>query len=1248
MAFYYVQSQESLSLFVSPQGTDRDPWSAFLFPQAFPQPPGGDTMLASYAWTSCQGYFLFAPHAPASASAFVVTAWAWLSARCPPTPQLLPYLVWVKDVDAPLASFEADVVTIETPPTGTHQGRVGGSGANLHLGSNYTLGLYTSLYVDISDDQDAPAFAMTGGEGPLAFITNGHPVASTASAASLPLTGSQAGCMLLDSVVVKGTEALDELHLDLALRYYAMKRSGISGSPERRRRALAPVPGEVSAARQLSCLRFPVLHLPDWSSIIAFSASLDPARPTDPARTRLSFIAGSPIASWLRTPRGQAVALNPSRGAGVVLLDCPQSLPPAPSSRGALTAVLDGSFDARVAGSSLRGGHATWAGTTDADQLVCGTVGTETLSLSSDAALTFVSGCPAFVKEDPSLATATSEPGDTLDASTATSWVSASSSTRQVAYRSAPQQAPLFAPASSDTALAGARGLRMGARGAAPVTLLGPAPLQLWPSPSSKIAVLMPSAPAPLAPFAGLGELPSRAVLEEYLRLDTRALAPARRAAILAAPGRAAVLASPGGVSTLASPSLASSGRVAARAGRRGDTAAETTWSTDPHGLLVGVDSATQTLQAVRVAQTLTLERIAGDALLALQSQQVFLVATREGPTGASEPPPARLALRGSITLDGWEFAPRLLAPSGTTDASGTTNATGATGTAADDPTALPADTTGLVVKLGGESIATLVERLDAWQEADTFNADPLATQQLLRDLIAHARADVAELAEASLYADFVRLIDDPTWSGVLVLNSAMGTVPPAIGGVLVGIPEEDLVAFHIAIQINDVRLTSGALDVARSAVGAMVDYENPTPGSGVLFDAAGSYGFLVNHLRALFRNSALAQFGCQIALALNELFNLPLAPASQNPPPAPPAPNLLTLDGVYQSRGEGETGSYSFINSEAHTFTFSYRNVPSLLFEILSSVTIDKVQWAPVSSTATTEVSQFSFWGSFSFANEIPAIDLFNYDALVFSNLALRMSSPPRARHTVPEFELLTAPTTFDGTSVPQTSGDPSRNQVRPGGLVGSLPLRPAQLLFDPAGDLTVASLGFEPLVLLADGSPQVSPQTRATVGLLYNLALGSPGAFAAPRTLSAQLLCAFSPAGELVLGLKLAGLGERHDLHIEDVLDVVLGSAALDLVQVANATGPQSARRAESVAPPGPGPAPSAAPAPVPAAATTPVVALQLREVSLRFLGRSFPASPVTTQFTVLAPTPADEVVWYAQYPPVSASGAIAAEGG
>jgi hypothetical protein len=1121
MAFYYVQSNESISLFVSPECTTAaDPWNAFLFPQDFPQPPGANAIVPSYAWTSCQGYFVFAPYAPASASAFVVTAWAWLSARYPVKPQLLPYLVWVKDPDAPLQSFDADVVTIETPPTGNHQGRVGASGANLHLGTSYTLGLYTSLYVDLpSGDPDAPAFAMTGGEGSIAFLTHGL-LASSRNSATLPLTGQRSGCMLLDKVLVKGSAALDESHLDLALRYYT----------------------EASDTQTIDSLRFPVLQLPERTSQIAFTGSFDPARPTDPARTRLAFAPGPPIASWLRTPRGQALSLTPRAGAAVVLADFPDALPAPPNGRGRLTAVLEGGFDVSPADG----------------QLVCGAVGTETLSLPADAVLTFSPGYPAFVKGDPSLATSTSRPGELLDASANTAWVSVSSPSQQVVYRSQPQQAPLFAPVPG-----GGTGLA--------AELLEPTLLQLWPS-LSVSAAPTPSAPAPLVPFAGLGELSSSAAIASYRRLDTRVLAPSRRSAILAlsAAMRALPASSPG-VDT------------------------EEKWSADPHGLLVAVDAATQMLQAVRLTPTLTLERVQGNALLALQSQEVFLVATREGPSAAGPDAP-RLALGGSLAVDGWEFAPRLLPPTG-----------------ALDPTS-----TVLVVKFAGEPIATLVERLAQWQDAATFNADPAATQALLQALIARARADFAKLGEASLYADFVQLIDDPSWNGAVVLNSAIGTVPPAIAGVLVGIPENQLRAFAIALQVNDVRVTSGELSISRAAVGALVDYENPSPGTGVLLDATGDFGFIVNYLRALFRNSALAQFGCQIGLELNRLFGLGLVSTAQAPPPAPPAPpapNLLTLNGVYQSHGDGEAGSYSFLDSGQRTFTFTYQDVSSLLFEVLSTLTIDKVQWAPVSSDAAAVVSQFSFWGALSFADAIPAIDLFNYEALVFSKLALRMSSPPRLISPILEFELLTAPTTFDGTSAPGSSDDPSRNRVRPSGLVGSLPLRPAQLLFDPAGGLTVSSLGFEPLTLLATGSPPVSAQTRAMTGLVYDLALGGPGAFAAPRPLTAQLLCAWSPAGELVLGLKLAGLGNRHDLCIEDVLDLVLGSAALDVVQVAG----------------------------VQRATPTPVVALRLREVSLRFLGKSFPPAPMTTQFTVLAPSPADEVLWYAQYPALTPTGAV-----
>lgn len=1125
--FAFVRSNESLSLFPSTaNGTVADSWVAFLLPQIYPRAPG-DTLVASYAWLQLQGYFVFAPRAPASLSAFTVTAWAWLTqAGLEPSGGLRPYLMWVKDPDSGVADFAADVARIEIPANGSRQGRFVASATNLRLGSSYTLAIYPQTGIDLDEsDPDAPAFAISGGSGALALVANDQSFVPASPRARLPLAGPTAGCAVVGAIAASGTDPLGEDGLDVAMRYYAPTSGG------------------------LQSLRYPLFQ----TRSLSLNAVLDPCRPTDPARTRFTFPTTAPIDSYLRTPRGQTVSLTPRiDSTGFVLSRRPAQTR---SSASPLYAVPTGTFDIGIAG----GGHQP--------ELLCGASGTETFSLPAGASLTFLPGSPALATFDPTrpLEDIPSPRLETDGGAASTAWASVDASAGQVTYAAQPQEAPLFAASGQ-----GGSGLD--------TCLLDPRPLQVWPRPTTLSGAPIASPPVPLMPYAGL--LPTNAAaVAVHAAFDRLVLAPTRRAALAA--------------------TTVGSERPATTMSAGG------TWTTDPHGLLVCVDDVCHQLDAVQLTATsastsgvpLTLRRLQGDPLAVLQSQRVFLVATRAGPPspGPSDP---EMALAGDVSLSGWSFAPTF--GTGTVDA----------GTA-----------TTLIVKLGGDAIGAQIARLPAWQEASVFNAEPAEVQKMLVAMVATARADVAAHGEASPYADFVTLLDDPNWNGALILNAAIGGEPPAIGSVLIGI-YGGFHAFHLAVKANDVSSQDGALEIARSAISALVHYDAPA-GAGPVMDAAGDCGLLVDYLHAVFRNSALVSLQCRIELALNRLFGLEL----QEQPPtagAPAPPTRLILDGVYQARPGSQDGTYSFLGGSQPALTFAYQDVQAVLYRVLERVQIEKVQLAPIGEDATTVTSRFSLWGSFLFASEIPAIDVLNYDALVFSELALMMSAPrggTGGQGQAPAFALLTSATTFDQTFAPGAApDDPTRNQVRAnrmdgtlplGALVGSLPLRPAQLLYDPAAGLSAASLGFKPLDITATGGPQVG-ERPASIGLVFDLPLGGAGALASAGPIAAQVLIAWSLAGDLTLGLRLQGLGDGSQLRLEGVLPLTLGSGALEVITVQD--GQKS----------------------------SPWVALVLSEVSLSLLGKTFPVPPAFLVFQVFAPPGQSDVVWLTRYPMASGVGA------
>lgn len=326
-----------------------------------------------------------------------------------------------------------------------------------------------------------------------------------------------------------------------------------------------------------------------------------------------------------------------------------------------------------------------------------------------------------------------------------------------------------------------------------------------------------------------------------------------------------------------------------------------------------------------------------------------------------------------------------------------------------------------------------------------------------------------------------------------------------------------------------------------------------------------------------------------------------------------------MILDGVYQAHDDDPTsgsGSYSFVALPETRFDFGYQGVDGVALRVLESLTVTKIQLAPVSHDAATVVSGFTFWGSLAFG-AVPGLDVFNYDALCFSGLQLLMRAPaPRTGPQVPAFELVTAGTSFDSTTVPGVS-EAGANRVRAGGLVGSLPLTAVKLV-DAVAGLTLAGLGFDRLDLLADNTPTVAEASGEQVtALVFDLPLGGFGAVAPPAPLTAQVLAGWTPKGELLLGLALLSLGDGSQLRLEEVLRLGLGDAGLDLVELVAAE----------------------------AAAKTETVALKIEGVSLELLGKTLPKSPVTLTFTILVPRPGAGVLWSTHYPLSTAKEALPA---
>lgn len=611
-------------------------------------------------------------------------------------------------------------------------------------------------------------------------------------------------------------------------------------------------------------------------------------------------------------------------------------------------------------------------------------------------------------------------------------------------------------------------------------------------------------------------------------------------------------------------------------------------WGTDPKGLVIGLDannawsvvnlavSAAVDQQQTGATGTLSLTNLSVQTAAALEGDQVFLVATQSA---------GLFTVSGDIAMDGWAFTVNLTEP---------------------DPSAPPI----LILKFYSRSVQDLVGVISNWSGPTVFNAHPVAAQTQIQAILAAAQADVTKNGQASLYWDFLQTVQDPNWNGVLALNALVDVVPPVIQGALVGVDQSAFRAHHFGMSISDVNppTSHGVLTINRSSLFGLIDYE----GSGKPVPTADpSFQFQVNYLRVQFENSLMLVFQCQIGIAINALFGIPLRLEAGSGTYAPS--NMLTLNGSYQAPppGSGGAGIYSFINTTASTLDFNYANVTGLVTaEILQKLQINQFQFAPSSAAGGQVTSRFSIWGTLVFgslaANRPTAFDLFNFDQLMFANLGILMTGAQDGSQPL-NWQLTTSELTLNQDASTVRSGGLVGGQANPNGL----PLKLTAFQYVPAG-ITLSSPGYTSLALPAGNAPQVA---QANLALVYSLNLGTPGTLGSGAPLTAAIVTAWTINGGVLAGIQVTGLGNQSQLDLEGILKVYLNTWALDTVALSRSP--------------------------------TPLVVLRINGCTLQLLGKTFPPTPATLNFLLFAPPPNPTLMWYAAYNPAAAPSQLAAAG-
>jgi hypothetical protein len=1048
---------------------------AFLLPRADPAPEA--FLSSAAAWNQAiQGCYIFLAEALAEAQqvAFAEAAWNYLADRTRANARL----AWFANPNAPEKGLSGQYLALYRDNDQWLTDRAtlfDFMGVLLMVGKN-------CIVTPASDENGFHIEASSGGR--CALISRTARLEKIKTGLDLALCGSQAGSLQFTLELGSTGNQSDLAHLDVGLRiFYPYQPDGLVWSQ----------PGEAFIASQ----RFPIFseEALDWqryNAVLALQACLDPLAPLDGNRTYFSLLTtgnappAAALPSYYRTNLGYTVYLTPRPNSRLVFAPKPESI----SGQGEMRAYLVPAGDFEMSVPRYTASNTLPA----ADNLLCGVAGVEYIRLASDAAnvLCFIPGQPAyaanFIPGQPITNTSTQAALKSLG-TTAWAYIYQESAQRPGSvYYAQPDQAVLYRPAAAAT-------------GSQDILLYMEVPAANLPVPTT-----IDGAAFPLLPYAGAQSSPLFQVQSsDYRALELHLISPLRRQQItqISMP----VLAPTAPASAAVDQTLPStSGQAPSSTSVTGTT---------PQGLLATFSADFATIEL------LTLARDAAPGFLgftgiertsplrdALQSNQLFLVISNP----ASLQPYFRDHL---LDIAGWTFDL--------------------------DPAGWQKHGTLMIFKFFEKSLTELVEAPNTWSHAADFNQDADTTRKTLSSIFQTALTkanDPNSLKNQENYAYFASLLDDPHWSGILVLNAPLpgaGDLPPQLEALSAGLDPAQFYAHHIGIRSTPVKNQAGTLVADLSSLFGLIDYVN----SEVPPPTATGFNFQVSSLKVLFANSQVKSFSSEITVTLDKLFNESIL--LQN---STTGRNILTLIGSAEDHAGTTTYAFSFNGDNRCSLPDS---------GVLNEVEILKAQFSSDPPKGSTITGRFSFWGRLNF-HKLESLDVFSFGAnppdapspavqnaasdqfLSFAGLQVTMqfdpgqSMDPNGSNPNPQFH-------FDYSGI---FFDTARSKARADSLYAHFPLKLSGFLAS-TGDKKPDQLGYLPVK-----SPLSSGKitTQTWYGLTFDLELGSVGALAGKAGIVVSLLAAWSPSGELTTGNKNSGaaVGLRLPSLTGDKLEMMI----------------------------------------------------------------------------------------------------------
>lgn len=1059
------------------------------------------SLTLAQSWTDHPGLYVMVATRPAAGQAetafleAVRGLWPWMGAAA--------RFAWIADARGDPTGWNPQWLAVAQAP-GAQTGSVE-SPALLTFG-RYAVGISSGVAVGLA----AGGFTLSGGPAPpftLATPDDRWPLTARSGGPAISFTGAAAGCVELDLALSGGGGDYDALDVGLRMCVDAER-------PDHRADGL------------LQTLRYPVFAgVPAGG--VALAARFDPALPVDATRTRLAFAGSIAHPSGYRGQLGHPVTITPQAGgeapAALAFHRRPPSRRALPGDDQLYLAPV-GEFAVDVGGSPAN--------------LACGVSGYEYFGLSAaaGATLTFDAGCPADAK---GLVGGEGEV-DLTSLATCPYATVAPAGGATVQYFAQPR----------DGALHRIRGA--GNPSLTPYLAFLPVPAGAGSTP----------APYPLLPYgAATGEGPLRALLESRVlaprrRLTLTALADAEVEAeddadVTAATPRGLLATFDSTLATWRSVQLAAGMPPPAPApapppplrlltvgdGLRNALLSNELFMVVADPVLFGqnvdltywvTDAAVADLRALAdppsAAVLTALDKPAVRMPQAGKAEFLTLLQT-ELPAGWTDWQDAivRLCAYFELVIEGWRFR---LSP----------------GTWASPPD--PDNPMLMIVKMATGTVRSLATDSGSWTwpEVGRIGGGTDKTAAVLRAIVADADLRVADATSGrpSPLRDFVdRVLDDPSWNGVVFLNVPvpLEDLPAELRGLGAGIDAKRFRAHHVGVSVSPVTVDTGTRTLALkpTPMFGLIDYNDPAD----IDHTFGDFAFKVLALRVLFANSAIVDFSSRAELFVNRLLGdgVLLQPSEHY--------NNLVLEGTLQRTQGGD--HYVFTTTWASRFLSSSR--------VLDSVEVTVAQFATTSAGATVS-SRFSLWGRLRF-RKLDAIDLFSFGPvqprpgapvedgwLAFSGLAVDMTFAASDPAATTVFAVDVGGTAFDATdSVARSESWFRRFPLQVTGLIRGAP---GTALRD-AGFLPVKAPVQQPA--LADGWH----------ALVLTVDLGTLGALAAEAGLTVTVALAWGPGSEspnVNVGLRLPGVQALGQLlPVEGVLG--LGFESIELRAPAAASG-------------------------------------------------------------------------------------------